>query len=108
MGGDRFEWTFLEGCYKNENLDNVSDIIKSLAKGDPIVSWYNSKPEDENDSDDRPFQEKLFDPAVRFKYHYVKEGVDLVTHYLKENGPFDVVVGFSQGCIVTHLISGIL
>merc|ERR1712194_640829 len=87
--------------------ENVSDIMKALAKGKPIVSWYDSRPEG-NHSDDRPYQEKLFDTSVQFKYHGVNEGVELVMQHLKENGPFDVVVGFSQGCIVTHLISGIL
>merc|ERR1719491_2479750 len=62
-----------------------------------------------DDSDpDRPYEDKLFDLSVSVKYDQVEEGVDRVLAHMKDNGPFDVLMGFSQGCIVAHLIAATL
>merc|ERR1719492_291071 len=81
------------------------DMIKALAKGKPLVSWYTVECAD---TSDRAFMDKLFDPTVAFTYDQVEIAAERVLAYIRDSGPFDVVVGFSQGCIVSTLICGLL
>merc|ERR1712032_1331991 len=53
-------------------------------------------------------QEKLFDTSVKFTYEEVEDAVDYVLDYINRNGPYDALFGFSQGCIIIHLIAAIL
>lgn len=97
------DWDFLEGTIISEK--EPEGVMKSLAQGAPIRSWYNVETEDKSD---RPYSEKLFDHSVEFHYRMVNDGTQKVLEHLKSKGPFDIIVGFSQGCIITHLITGLL
>eukprot|EP00933_Yihiella_yeosuensis_P053285 TRINITY_DN5149_c2_g1_i3.p1 TRINITY_DN5149_c2_g1~~TRINITY_DN5149_c2_g1_i3.p1 ORF type:complete len:303 (+),score=52.32 TRINITY_DN5149_c2_g1_i3:59-910(+) len=105
--GDKAEWDFLNGGrdWKFNDGQEPPAIMKSLANGMPFYGWYGVV---NQDTSDRPYQEKLFDISVDFEYQEVEEGVNRVMKYMKEKGPFDVLLGFSQGCIVSHLIAGLL
>eukprot|EP00746_Dinoflagellata_sp_MGD_P026370 gnl/MRDRNA2_/MRDRNA2_162142_c0_seq1.p1 gnl/MRDRNA2_/MRDRNA2_162142_c0~~gnl/MRDRNA2_/MRDRNA2_162142_c0_seq1.p1 ORF type:complete len:306 (+),score=40.94 gnl/MRDRNA2_/MRDRNA2_162142_c0_seq1:132-920(+) len=109
--GDLAEWEFLEGTILF-NLDpkihgNRKDykILKYLSKGSPIRSWYDVELEDNSN---RSYNDKLFDPSVTVRYSKADEGAERVLKYLRSKGPFDVIVGFSQGCAITHLVVGLL
>lgn len=49
------------------------------------------------------------DEATR-KWHYARcdESMDYLMHVWEEKGPFDVILGFSQGAAMTSLFSGLL
>eukprot|EP00440_Ansanella_granifera_P058202 gb/GFBE01063086.1/.p1 GENE.gb/GFBE01063086.1/~~gb/GFBE01063086.1/.p1 ORF type:complete len:334 (+),score=61.30 gb/GFBE01063086.1/:1-1002(+) len=101
---DFAEWHFLNGS-RPWTHDKPDEMLTAIAKGMPFFGWYGV---DWDDQSERPYQEKLFDPSVNFTYTKVEEAVDRVLEHLKTDGPFDVLLGFSQGCIVTNLITGIL
>lgn len=101
--GDSAEWEFLNGTRSwNEEPDAM---MKAIADGMPFKGWYGVS---NDDTTDRPMTEKLFDMSVNFTYSQVEEGAEQVLEFMRKQGPFDVLVGFSQGCIVTHLITGLL
>jgi len=105
--GDQAEWEFLNGgrSWKFNEGQKPPEIMQALAAGMPFYGWYAVE---HTDQSDRPYQEKLFDPSVEFTYSQVDVGIDRVLHQIKENGPVDILVGFSQGCIVSHLVAAIL
>ncbi|CAJ1370822.1 unnamed protein product [Effrenium voratum] len=105
--GDQAEWVFLNGgrTWKFDEGQQPPEIMKTLAAGMPFYGWYAVETKDKTD---RPYQEKLFDPEVDFTYTEVEAGVDRVLAYIKDEGPVDVLVGFSQGCIVSHLMAAVL
>lgn len=98
------EWEFLDGprLWSSQDAD---DMLKHLSKGKPLRGWYGV--DIEND-DDRPYIERLMDSSVKFRYTGVDKAVAHVMDTIVEKGPFDVLVGFSQGCIMTHLLAAIL
>lgn len=105
--GDQAEWDFLNGGrdWKFNDGHGVPDIMKALAAGMPFFGWYGVENDDKTT---RTYEEKLFDPSVTFTYKEVDLGVERVLQRIKEHGPVDVILGFSQGCIVSHLIAGLL
>eukprot|EP00439_Symbiodinium_sp_Y106_P047401 s881_g6.t1 len=105
--GDQAEWDFLNGGrdWTFNDGHGVPDIMKALAAGMPFFGWYGVENDDKTT---RTYEEKLFDPSVTFTYKEVDLGVDRVLQRIKEHGPVDVILGFSQGCIVSHLIAGLL
>uniref|UniRef100_A0A7S4RP02 Serine hydrolase domain-containing protein n=2 Tax=Alexandrium monilatum TaxID=311494 RepID=A0A7S4RP02_9DINO len=107
MLGDRAEWSFLNGGrdWKFNQGQEPGDMMKGLADGQPFKGWYGVKYDDDSD---KPYNEKLFDLSVKFTYEEVEVGVDRVMKHMQDEGPFDVLLGFSQGCIVSHLIAAIL
>jgi len=70
-----------------------------------LRGWYGVKIEND---DDRKYMDKMLDFSVNFIYEEVEKGVDYVLDHMKKHGPFDILVGFSQGTIVTHLVAAIL
>eukprot|EP00439_Symbiodinium_sp_Y106_P057641 s932_g8.t1 len=40
------------------------------------------------------------------RYHKIPEKVERLKEQIYEDGPWDVLVAFSQGCIMTHLLAG--
>ena len=53
----------------------------------------------EDGDPERKYLDKLFDLSVNFTYEEVDAGVERVLQHVQDHGPFDVVLGFSQGCI---------
>lgn len=102
--GDKAEWDFLNGATTWEG-EPANDMMKALAKGMPFHGWYRVENDDQSD---RPYNDKLFDLSVKFTYGHVEKAVDSVLEHIAQHGPFDVLLGFSQGCIVTTLITGML
>jgi len=107
MLGDKAEWSFLNGgrAWKWSKGLEPTETMQGLADGMPFYGWYGVV----NDGDpDRDYNEKLFDLSVTFTYEEVEVGVDRVMRHIQDEGPFDVLLGFSQGCIVSHLIAATL
>jgi len=104
LGKEDVEWDFLDGdhVWKNQRTD---EMMKALAKGMPFRGWYDVV---NDDPSDRLTIEKLKDSSVKFTYEKVETGVEKVMKYIEEKGPFDVLLGFSQGCVIIHLVVGTL
>merc|ERR1711871_5760 len=98
------DWHFLNGR-ADWRMDVPDEFMKSLARDMPFYGWYRAQ---NDDPSDRTFLEKAFDPSVKFTYAEVDEGVDYVMKHIKEEGPYDVLLGFSQGCIIITLITALL
>jgi predicted esterase len=103
--GDKATWDFLDGGREWRSKTPPSEMMLALAQGQPLRGWYAVA---DDGGDERPFAEKLFDDSVLFNYEEVDAAVDRVLAHMHERGPFDVVVGFSQGCIMTHLLAAVL
>lgn len=41
------------------------------------------------------------------KYYGIEESVNMINKYIKEHGPFDGVIGFSQGSVTTTILLGL-
>ena len=68
-------------------------LINYFGKG-PYYGWYGV----ENDGDpERNYIEKLNDYSVVFTYSAVETALATLEKALDERGPFDVLLGFSQG-----------
>jgi len=108
LGRDLCEFTFIEGTedwtwFEGEPI--VSDMEKKLAKGAQLKNWYMDSITEATPTD-KPNREKQFDPTSRVEYHKIPEKVAKLRELIFEEGPFDVLVAFSQGCIMTHLLIG--
>merc|ERR1712083_585611 len=98
------EGEFLNGG-REWTAEQPNEMMRAIAKGMPFYGWYGVET---NDASDRPYGEKLFDLSVQFTYSDVELAADRVIQHIKDKGPFDVIVSFSQGCIVSHLVAGLL
>eukprot|EP00913_Durusdinium_trenchii_P034117 g31932.t1 len=100
LGRDACEWTYIEGTedwnwFEGEPI--VSDMEKTLAKGAQLKNWYMDSITEATPTE-KPNREK--------QYHKIPEKVEKLKELIFEEGPFDVVVAFSQGCIMMHLLIG--
>mmetsp|Transcript_28769 Transcript_28769/g.66346 ORF Transcript_28769/g.66346 Transcript_28769/m.66346 type:complete len:240 (+) Transcript_28769:34-753(+) len=102
--GKDVEWDFMNGERPWQSPIH-HPVLVTLAKDMPFYGWYGVVVDDDSD---RPYEEKLFDLSVRITYEDVELAVERVMNHITENGPFDALVGFSQGCIVIHLVTAIL
>merc|ERR1719414_751036 len=80
-------------------------MMRAIAKGNPFMGWYGVS---HDGGPDMLGMDALMDTSVTYTYSEVEEGVDRVMAHINEKGPVDVLVGFSQGCIVSHLIAATL
>lgn len=105
--GEKVEWHFLEGGRSWEFAAGQEPpaIMKSLAGDMPFRGWYGVVHDDDSD---RSYSEKLFDLSVEFTYQEVEAAVDRIVEHMRAMGPFDVVLGFSQGCVMSHLVAATL
>eukprot|EP00930_Biecheleria_cincta_P005953 TRINITY_DN106916_c0_g1_i1.p1 TRINITY_DN106916_c0_g1~~TRINITY_DN106916_c0_g1_i1.p1 ORF type:complete len:586 (+),score=114.02 TRINITY_DN106916_c0_g1_i1:49-1758(+) len=122
IGKDAADWIYIEGTedwpqaqkryIKEEEYDAwfaeepvVSDMEKKLSKGAQLKNWYMDTLHEVVPSN-KPNREKQFDPTTRVIYHDVVDNIEKLRKQIIDEGPFDVLVAFSQGCIMTHLLIG--
>lgn len=108
--GKDAEWTFVEGnkewfWYEGEPTLGEAELM--LSKGTQVKNWYmDTCHEAGGVKTDRTNRDKQFDPLTTVEYKEVEEVVEYWKNWIIDNGPFDVVVGFSQACILLHLLIG--
>merc|ERR1712038_2081267 len=116
--GKDVEWALEEGTYLHPISEELLPTMLSpielqlVAKRKKIFSWY----EDiyRNGETGHPLtappggsmKEHQFNPSVRVESVDIPEKVRLLRTYLEENGPFDVIVAFSQACMMVHYLVG--
>jgi len=109
--GPNAEWTYLVGSKVWEYYDGEpipSDMEKMIAGKSPLYNWYLDKA---HEGPGRLNRDKQFDPNVKVDFFDIPEVLERFEKFLDENAeepnpPFDVVVAFSQGCIMLHMLIG--
>lgn len=106
------EWTYLVGSKVWEYYDGEpipSDMEKMIAGKSPLYNWYLDKA---HEGPGRLNRDKQFDPSVKVEYYDIPEVLEKFEKFLDDNAdgesnpPFDVIVAFSQGCIMLHMLIG--
>jgi hypothetical protein len=122
IGKDAADWIYMEGFedwpqaqkkfMPEDKYDAwfaeepvVSDMEKKLAKGAQLKNWYMDTLHEVVPTN-KPNREKQFDPTTRVIYHELMDKVEKLKKQITDEGPFDVLVAFSQGCIMTHMLIG--
>jgi len=98
--GSDFEWFFADGACAWEAIPGAtqlpfaerSEVEKKLAKGLPFVQWYEHRNHDTRPS---PGGESVEPQGVM--YELVESCLSHLDEIMAREGPFDVVVGYSQG-----------
>lgn len=84
----------------------LGELELALSKGEPTRGWYTSQV---SDSSERHWIEKVNDADVDFNYSKQAEAsAEQVIRHLKDNGPYDVLLSFSNSSVVLHLVSAML
>lgn len=110
LGKDVADWTYIEGTKDWKWYDGeptVSELEEKIAKGAQLKNWYmDTCHEEGGKKTERLNKDKQFDPSTHVEYHDIPAVVEHWKNYILNEGPFDVLVGFSQGCILMHLLIG--
>jgi len=110
LGKDNADWTYIEGTkdwtwFQGE--PTVSAMEETIANGAQLKNWYmDTCHEEGGKKTDRLRKDMQFDPATWVEYHDVPQVVEDLKKFIMEEGPFDVLVAFSQGVIMAHLLIG--
>ena len=73
-------------------------MLKAMFPDQPFYGWYGV---DDDGDKERTYQDRLFDESVNYTYSGVEEAFEHVDAKIMADGPYDVLLGFSQGTIVT-------
>ncbi|CAK9000855.1 unnamed protein product [Durusdinium trenchii] len=107
LGKDVAEWTFAEGTVAHPfdvASKSLTDFERLVAgKRQQISSWYIDIYHCEKE---RSVTEKQFDKEVDVESVAISDKVAELRQRVQEEGPFDVALGFSQGCIMMHFLMG--
>ena len=79
-----------------------SPVLTRMFGEGPYYGWYQV---DDDGVGTRTTAEKLQDPSVKFTYTGAPEAVAHVQSAIEKRGPFDALLAFSQGAIVTTLLT---
>lgn len=97
----RIDIDFLEGT-RTTPLVEVDPLLKKLFGDGPYFSWYGVT----NDGEaSRTNAEKLNDPSVHYTYVEAEEALDRVEAFIEQHGPYDGLLGFSQGSIMLTMLT---
>jgi hypothetical protein len=119
LGKDNCEFIYIEGTkdftwYTGE--PKPTDMEERLAGGKQLKNWYSDRCHEEGGEEkdilglkahiktDRLNKDKQFDPTTFVEYFDIPELCEQWIDYIYQEGPFDVLVGFSQGGIFMHLL----
>jgi len=105
--GQTAEWSHLAGSKVWEWYDGEptpTDTEKMFAGKNPLMNWYLDKAHETGTG--RLNRDKQFDPNVDVEFFDIPEVLDHLEKFIEENGPFDVIVAFSQACIILHMLIG--
>jgi len=99
------EFTFVSGPREQEKKDIDPRLLKMFGEDGDYFSWYGIQHPPLNG---RSYFDALFDWSVPFQYLEVEKGVQIVREQLRRDGPYDVLVGFSQGCVAINLTTAMM
>ncbi|KAK3284312.1 hypothetical protein CYMTET_8032 [Cymbomonas tetramitiformis] len=97
--GDKAIFSYLEGSRVWN--DPVHPVIERMFGPGPYFGWYGVK----NSAPERDYYEAMLDLSVRFYYNEVDTALERLETFVAKEGPFDVLLGFSQGCIPITMLT---
>ena len=96
-----FHFEYLEGT---ERTNTVDPEIRERFDG-PFVSWYDVV---HDAPEHQLYLDSLLDPTVRFEYPRVEDALMRLDEHVATSGPYDVLLGFSQGAILISLLTAMM
>jgi predicted esterase len=105
--GDKAEFSFLNGPFEAQGPTDA-DIERVHANDAPFYEWVAAKRVDTALLDEATHNTtSITSPNKEWYFEFVglDHMVEYVDEYLQRQGPFDVVVGFSQGAVVLTSLS---
>lgn len=101
------EWHFLDGPrpWSFESGCGPDPLTEALADDMPFLGWYDIG---FSEGATGTHAQKFLDPGVVVTYSNVEPGLEFLLEHLRSRGPFDVLVAFSQGCVMAHLAADAL
>lgn len=112
MLGDAAEWDFLPGTHPWEWRagERPSAFLRGIADGMPFAGWFRAPPEVDVPPVSYWASEEADPnhPAFRIPDEHLRAAVGSILRHLRQAGPFDVLVAFSQGCAISHVVAGLL
>lgn len=96
------DFDFLQGTMTMENVDPA---VKKRFDG-PFLSWYDVTHDAyEGKRPAADYIAALTDESVTFKYPYAEEAMARLEEHIEKEGPYDMLLGFSQGAILITLLT---
>jgi predicted esterase len=95
---------FLEATRVTTQTD---PMLKKLFGEGPYYNWYDVT-NDRNirmSTDPARYIEALLDPSISFLYEGAEESMDQLERHIETSGPYDALVGFSQGGIIITMLT---
>ena len=97
-----FDFEFLEGTHTVEAVDPA---IKKRFAGQQYLGWYDVK---HDAAPGRDYIEALLDEQhVEFSYPGIDEALARVEGHIEASGPYNALLGFSQGAILITLLTAL-
>lgn len=104
--GDGATFDYLEG-QRPFPIAEMDQTVRMMFGAGPYFGWYGVS-NDASKSDSRvSYLQLLEDPSVVFTYSEVEAAIEKLETFVAEHGPFDALLGFSQGAIVATLATAL-
>jgi len=101
--GKKAEFHFIQGKHRWPD-SKVDPLIVNLFGEGPYFGWMDAQIDQEkNERTDIQWRDALRDENVWITYKYLDEALNTVKEKIESDGPYDVLLGFSQGSIIITL-----
>ena len=97
LGTSSIECDFLQGT--REWKGSKDPMLERMFPGEPFFGWYGVEHGAKADSGPE-YVDALLDPNVSFTYIDHEKALDALDEQIERHGPYDGLIGFSQGAIV--------
>ena len=100
LGERAAPFEFVEGPTVATHVD--PKLLELFGADAPYWAWYDVTSDGDPDA---PLLDRLADPRVQFAYDGLAAALRRVEGVVARDGPFDALVGFSQGCVVATMLT---
>ena len=105
--GGKAEFHFAQGTHKWPEHKNDPAVVALFGDG-PYFGWMDAVIDpDKNATTEMPWGKAMRDDSVWITYKYRDEALQTLCDKIDTEGPFDVIMGFSQGSIVITMLTAL-
>lgn len=108
LGMDTHTIEYLEGTRRYPD-DELDPGMKKMFGDGPYYNWYGVANDASSSQNSGDYVQKMLDPTVTFTYTEVDPALDRLEGHIDAaeaaGQPFDVLLGFSQGCIMISMLT---